>query len=287
MTSLDQISPKIRVSHHYKFKKNTNEENYRKGYCYAFHLFDGGQGTVIIEQQSYPVQKGSLIYIAPMQEHAFITDPEHLMSSYNIYFDAWSEVAMDRKHTLVRSADTFEPNYLTVIKPCQLLDQLPRFIPLQYYPQFIDLFVHIIRVQEKGRGHHALIASSLLYGWILELCQDTVTEDRFDYRIQRIIHRMEQDWKHYRHSTQWLAESGLHRTQFYDLFKKMTGMSPKSYLLKIKMSQAIAELMESNRTVTEISEGLGYPSIHYFSKQFHDYYGVAPSVYRTRRDVHR
>lgn len=287
MISIDQISPKIRICHHYKFKKNTSEENYRKGYCYAFHLFDGGQGTVIIEQQSYPVQKGSLIYIAPMQEHAIITDPEHLMSSYNIYFDAWSEVAMDSKHTLVRKADSFKPSYLTVIKPCQPLDQLPRLIPLQFYPRLIDLFVHIIRVQERGREHHASIASSLLYGWILELCQDTVTEDRFDYRIQRIIQRMEQDWRNYRHSRQWLTESGLQRTQFYDLFKKMTGMSPKFYLLKLKMNQAIAELMESNRSISEISEGLGYPSIHYFSKQFRDYYGIPPSVYRTRRSVHK
>nr|WP_275900566.1 helix-turn-helix transcriptional regulator [Paenibacillus periandrae] len=80
----------------------------------------------------------------------------------------------------------------------------------------------------------------------------------------------------------WQIQSGLQKTHFYNLFKQMTGLSPKAYLLKIKMRRAAATLLESNRSITDISMYLGYASIHYFTKQFTAYFGVSPTQFRNR-----
>ncbi len=280
MKKIEQIKPNIRVSHYFRFTGNTDEENFRMGYCYAFHLFDGGQGEVVVENKRYPVQKGSLIYLDPKQQHAFHTDPIHTLSSYNIYFDAWMDVPMETSQVLARSISQFDPEMLTQIEPCPELDQLPTYIPLQHHTRLTELFAHIINVQDKKITHYAKITSSLLYGWILELCQEQHVAEHFDYRIQRIIEKMDRHWKSYSRSEEWLRESGLKRTQFYNLFKKMTGLSPKAYVLKLKMNQAAAALLESNRSITEIAEELDYPSIHFFSKQFSDYYGQSPLAFR-------
>ena len=63
----------------------------------------------------------------------------------------------------------------------------------------------------------------------------------------------------------------------------MTGMPPYAYWTKRQMERAAASLLESDKSVTDIADWLGYTSIHHFSKQFAAYYGVSPSAYRGHR----
>lgn len=55
---------------------------------------------------------------------------------------------------------------------------------------------------------------------------------------------------------------------FRRLFNKKFSLSPKQYILNLKLSHAKQLLREGNRTVTEISELCGFESVYYFSKVF-------------------
>lgn len=69
------------------------------------------------------------------------------------------------------------------------------------------------------------------------------------------------------------------KSQLKKLFKEKAGMGVMQYWRKLKMEQAKIMLRDGDLTVTEISGKLGYSSIHYFSRQFKQETGIAPTEY--------
>ncbi len=69
---------------------------------------------------------------------------------------------------------------------------------------------------------------------------------------------------------------GLHPNYLSALFKTETGVSMSCYIRELKMSEAKNLLQEKTHSVSEIAEMLGYHSLSYFSKTFHNIYGCSP-----------
>lgn len=281
MKLIKEIHPTIRIAHHYSFSKNSGEVN-RSGYCYGFHLFDGGQGTITVGGKSYPVHKGSLFYIPPMQLHGFQSSQEAPLSCFNIYCELWMNQPMETHHHLAYNKTQFESIYLTSIIPCEELAKIPSVLQIQHHPRLMDLFTHIVSVHNEEGKFRNEIVKSLLYAWILEFYSISQLEQPYDPRIQRVILKMNAQERGIINEEDWQIQSGLQKTHFYNLFKIMTGLSPKAYLLKIKMRRASVSLLESNQSITDISSQFGYSSIHYFTKQFTAYFGVSPTQFRNR-----
>ena len=69
------------------------------------------------------------------------------------------------------------------------------------------------------------------------------------------------------------------RSQLQKIFKEQTGLGIIEYFSNLKIETA-KELIRTNRlNFTQISEYLGYSSIHYFSRQFKKVTGMTPSEY--------
>ena len=64
------------------------------------------------------------------------------------------------------------------------------------------------------------------------------------------------------------------------MFKNYTGVSPLQYQLDLKVLRAKEMLLQTDRTVKEISYALGFQSIYYFSRVFKSKLGVAPTEIR-------
>ncbi|MFD0675452.1 MULTISPECIES: AraC family transcriptional regulator [unclassified Paenibacillus] len=279
MNKLSDITPSIRVAHHYKFFSGEHFSENRIGYCYAFHLFDGGRGKVRVDGKLYSVNKGSLFFIRPEQVHSFYPDPVHPFRSYNIYCELWQDPALaTNKHLAWNPAD-FDSSLLTPVHSCSELDVIPSVMQLQQYPVMQEMFACIVSSHNQAANpYKQQITRSLLHGWLLKLCSDCLSQDAFDPRIQRLMDLIEQNPTI--NYTDILHQSGIRKTQLHESFKKMSGMSPKSFIQKVIMKQAAAELLESSRSVSDISDLLGFSSIHYFSKRFTSYYGISPTAFR-------
>ncbi|WP_246001262.1 AraC family transcriptional regulator [Companilactobacillus musae] len=68
---------------------------------------------------------------------------------------------------------------------------------------------------------------------------------------------------------------------FSKLFKRETGLSFSVYLNARKIQKAMILLRESDKSVKEISDELGFTRLSYFSQTFKKYTGIAPTKYRT------
>jgi AraC-like DNA-binding protein len=62
-------------------------------------------------------------------------------------------------------------------------------------------------------------------------------------------------------------------------FKSVWDTTPGAYLRKVRLSQA-AVLLCGSESVTSIAEKTGFNSLSYFTKCFHEAYGVTPAEWR-------
>ncbi|MEE0421131.1 MAG: helix-turn-helix domain-containing protein [Lachnospiraceae bacterium] len=74
--------------------------------------------------------------------------------------------------------------------------------------------------------------------------------------------------------------SGLSSGRFSHLFKEETGVSPMTYLLRIKMETAQTMLSFSDYTLSEISTILGFSSESHFIQAFKRHWGMTPGKFK-------
>lgn len=63
-------------------------------------------------------------------------------------------------------------------------------------------------------------------------------------------------------------------------FKRTFGCSPRELMIRLRMEKARNLLLETNLSVKEISDRIGYNRQHEFYRAFHRYTGVSPSEWR-------
>lgn len=69
---------------------------------------------------------------------------------------------------------------------------------------------------------------------------------------------------------------------FSRVFHKVTGQSPRDFLLHTRMMRARHLLAETDLSIADIAEQLGYADLFFFSRQFKQKVGTPPSVYRIK-----
>ena len=75
----------------------------------------------------------------------------------------------------------------------------------------------------------------------------------------------------------FMSASSLQRA-----FNEHFGMSPKQYLIKLRMSQALTLLAEGTLSVKEVSDACGFRDDKYFSRAFKRKYGYPPSHFHKK-----
>ena len=74
--------------------------------------------------------------------------------------------------------------------------------------------------------------------------------------------------------------SGLSRFHFTRAFKRTTGSSPYQFILSARVDRAKSSLTNSNVSMLEIAQSLGFGSQGHFSAAFRKLVGVTPSQFR-------
>jgi len=74
--------------------------------------------------------------------------------------------------------------------------------------------------------------------------------------------------------------SYLSPNYFCEVFKAETGVTFTEYLIKVRLRKAKELLRTTDLTISEISDRVGYESIHYFSRLFKEREGISPREYR-------
>lgn len=136
------------------------------------------------------------------------------------------------------------------------------------------------------RYHHKFTMDMLATGILLELYNQIQEEQR-----EKSISSKTQLYQSILNYIAWnkinkisvleLSEHfGYHVKYLSSVFKSIAGISLKQYLLQEIMEHAKAELIDTNKTISQIGYSIGYTDSHNFSHAFKKVVGITPTEYR-------
>ena len=84
---------------------------------------------------------------------------------------------------------------------------------------------------------------------------------------------------------EWSVESQaeracLSRSQYTRRFVRLYGISPTQFVIRCRLERASQLLSETDMTVSEVADVLGYRDLFFFSRQFKSHFGRPPGILR-------
>lgn len=74
--------------------------------------------------------------------------------------------------------------------------------------------------------------------------------------------------------------AGMSERNFQRVFTKINGISPTSYIMNVRLENALDKLHDSNLPIFETALDVGFTDCSYFSSQFKKKYDISPSQYQ-------
>ncbi|MBR3050060.1 MAG: AraC family transcriptional regulator [Selenomonadaceae bacterium] len=225
-----------------------------------------GNGTQVIDGELCNMQAGDvLIY------NSGVLHDESLTLYSNL--EAWCIAVKNLKLSARPVNELFPKNFRPCV-PCQAVaEELAQLYPLvQHYAQQKDGY-QIANALARAVVH-------IVYKIIRSM--ELVANKEKIFIVERVRNYIED---HYAEDLNLAELSGLVRAnEFYlsHAFKKVTGYSPKEYILRRRIGKAQCLLIYTSLPLTEISARVGYEDSNYFSRAFKKIIGISPRLYRQK-----
>ena len=81
------------------------------------------------------------------------------------------------------------------------------------------------------------------------------------------------------------AKANISEVYFRKLFVSQYGISPKQYILDVRIEKAKELLSDGAKKITSISEECGFSSIYHFSRSFKEKTGFTPTEYMNNNHI--
>lgn len=151
----------------------------------------------------------------------------------------------------------------------------------------INIFEEILTTLHLGDGIEDLrYASSLLAHFLasmryLEQFRRAKTEEERDI-VEQAIHYMRENIEQHITMDEVLRYVGYSQSHFFTVFKKKTGVSPITYVNRLKIEHACRLLRTTDMKVNQICYKVGIEDALYFSRLFSKIMNMSPTDYRLR-----
>lgn len=222
---------------------------------------DKGELLTTIDGVSYHLKQGDLIFYAPMQFHTQSTF-EKISSSYlTINFK------MNFNHADLLCNKIFSLQRDSYFIVTRLIEELSNDNLYSNDLSLCYLKELIIQMLRLDNSHfHSKPTTHMQQTYENELLNDILL-----YIDDNIYEKI---------SVSTLCDHFcISTSMLHSLFRKNMNNTAKNYINELKLSKSKELIRNSTHTLSEISEMLGFSSIHYFSKKFKSYFNISPTEY--------
>lgn len=265
----DESKPLIVTScGNYKVKSRaevrTSRPKGRKDYQLLY--IAAGQGHFFIEGQERIVSAGNIIVYLPGQPQEYVYYKDDKTDVYWVHFTG-SDVEKIIDYYNIRLSENI--------------------LYIGTSPDYQWLFGRIIQEMQLCRPRFEELISLILRNIFILISRNLIGANRADNSLENEVelamHYFRENYRSEINVEDYALSRGMSASNFYRVFKQISGSTPLQYILKLRLSNAQNLLENSNLTIAEIASAVGYENPLYFSRLFHKHIGVSPSEYRKMR----
>lgn len=229
-----------------------------------FYVTDG-EIVLKIKDQTIIAAQGDMVIIPAGTKHDFHLSDKQFASKYWLHTDLF-----------------IGGNNLFDYYP------LPFMVHVGQNDYLCSLFDTVLKLKDSAKLSDKLIASSTLLNIVAfyaDCCGMKEKVTSFD-EIDRAVNFINDNYSEKFTLDQLCRYVNLSKGYFVRQFKKRTGYSPMHYVNVLKIDKAKTMLEQSNRSINDIMEELGFYDSAHFSKLFKSFCGYSPKRFR-EVDVYR
>lgn len=242
-------------------------------HCDEISFAISGKATFISGEESAELSAGQIHYIQSGVKHTIIADPESNFRYLCIGFHP-------------------EPAYPPIAALLPLLRHQTHFIleddgrvkPLTQLliNEFYDWDIHSPEMVNSYLVQLLTTLVRILQGNTLDPTRQKMHRTASNFAIYHILHYIDQEYLNIS-SIKAIAQHTAYSEYYIShLFSEKMGMTVKEYVTRKKVLHAAALLQDSNITVGEAAEAVGFASAHSFRLAFKRYLQCSPTEYRAK-----
>ncbi len=252
-----------------------------------------GTATFTIEDEVYSGKPGDIFIFQPNRRHSIHVSPKGHMIQPHVHFDLLYrenrfDIPISFKNTNQLTSDEqtlFHPDMLDEFCspfPCCLHPHNPKYIEF--------LLFELIDEYDSGHGkdndpYHEFRTLRLF----LRLWEQVVNEAKYSFEptenqrkenAEKIRVYIEHHVSHVLTVEELSRAVHLSQGYIFRIFKEFYNISPIQYHTLMRVQKAKSMIRNTNMSITEISDKLGFHSVQDFCRAFKKMDGFSPSSYR-------
>ena len=258
---ISRLNLKEILSSYYQIRKGSYQSGREKNSFYELIYVDHGEMDVTVDDETYHMQKYDLMLYHPGQKHSLETTEDSSCSYMSIAFTMDTGIKGNLKNRVFHTRKDLYQTLTRFMKAIQEDTPLNMELAMLHLKEVLIL-LYQFDGEEKPAGQETTLQSHYDDTMLNEILVFIHNNVYASYTVEDLCQKF-----------------SISRSSLQALFRANLGMTPKQYISELKLNEAKKLISQHEHTISQVSDLLGFTSIHYFSRRFKSYFGIAPSEY--------
>lgn len=242
--------------------------------CFKIYLPVKGEAVIIIDNIPVKITPGNIYLLS-----GFSISAQKCLSPMEIYWLHFVPVSLYMRHILLKSGSTY----------------IWKEQVFAFAEKFKEYIHRVFRDKDYTKPNTLLTPytyeEAKLHSYILDLIAEILRKSPVKHyektdaliKLEPSLKFMNEQFKKNPSLEEVASKSAMAPNYFHRIFKKSFGMTPFTYMQRLRMEIAIRLLTITSKSVKEVALEAGYDNEYYFYRQFKKYCGYSPGKLRKMR----
>lgn len=247
---------------YYRFDNKHQIRHREKGRNdYLLVYIHSGQAVIKIDSVVHHLEKGHLFLFHPGEEQYYGQLQQCHIENHWLHFTGYG--------------------IAEVLKSLDLYDK--RIYACGVHHEIMGIIKQIMNETHKKRAGYETACASLLLELLVYISRTITAPKDHQSPLHNSLSYIHNHYNQQSLTTGDLAQRcGFSVNHYINLFQRLTGLTPKQYLIQIRLEKAQELLLRTDMNIRQVSRFIGFADPLYFSRLFKTHYGLSPKLWQKK-----